>query len=250
MSIRWGKMINSLSEAETAENAGFDCIQPTIGFLMSLDTADLKNLRIKAEICSSPLPSDASVTQRGFNIYAWTEYLKKALFRAAESGCKRIAWNDGRSRVLPLEGDLSGEKEQVLQFLYLLCEISGKFDIEVLIEPLGERRTNFLNSMEEVKDFLPLVGKKNLSSMISLRELQYIGLNVSDISRYSSLITHVQMENPLLSGKNRISPKTDDTYDYLPFMSALREMEYSGVITLPDDADERTLIYCRKLQDS
>ncbi len=60
----------------------------------------------------------------------------------------------------------------------MLCEAAGPLGITVLVEPLGPRRTNFLNSMKDIAEFLPRVGKDNLSSMVSLRELEAIGLSL------------------------------------------------------------------------
>ena len=250
VSVRWARMVHNLSGILQAGAEGFDRIQPGLELLNTLSKEDWAQIGIVPEVCSSPLPPDAHVTERGFNIYAWTEYLKRAVSRAAELGCKRIAWSEGRSRVLPLEGDISGVREQLMQFLYMLCEIAGNFDISILVEPLGPRRTNFLNSLDEISEFLPLVDKDNLSSMISLRELSDIGFSFSDIDRYSSLISHVQIENPLLEGPQRRAPKKEDGVDYKSFFSALRTAGYNNVITLPEDASADSLEYCRALWKS
>jgi len=257
MSIRWAKMVHDLTDLPGIASAGFDAVQPTVEHLMELRdehfTLAKENLltnNLIPEVCSSPLPPDARVTQRGFNIYAWTEYLKRAVRRTAELGCKKLVWNDGRARVLPMEGDMSGIKEQVLQFLYMLCDIAGNYGITILVEPLGPRRTNFLNSMEEMKDFLPLVGKENLSSLISLRELSEIGIGLKDAGPYSHLISHVHLENPMKQEGRRQAPRKDDGYDYRPFLRALHDCGYQGVITLPEEADETSLGYCRTIWES
>ncbi|MBN2051698.1 MAG: sugar phosphate isomerase/epimerase [Spirochaetales bacterium] len=250
MSILWAKMVENLADVKRAVSDGFDRFQPTIEFLMTSGEEFRKQGVVIPEVCSSPLPPDARVTQMGFNIYVWTEYLKKAVRSAAAQGCEKLTWSDGRARILPLEGDVSLVKEQVLQFLYLLCEIAENFGITVLVEPLGPRRTNFLNSMEEMADFLPLVGKENLSSMISLRELSEIGLKTEEFERYARLITHVQMENPLVQDGRRLAPRRNDSYDYVPFLRALRRIGYKMLITLPEDADVDSLEYCRELWDA
>ena len=113
----------------------------------------------------------------------------------ADLGCRKLAWSDGRARVLPVEGEVAGLKEQALQFLFMLCEAAERFGITVLVEPLGPRRTNFLNSMKEVGEFLPRVGKDNLSSMISLRELEPIGLPRGELRE------HRQPDRPRADGE-------------------------------------------------
>jgi len=254
MGVQWGKMVSDLSQTEQAASDGFDFVQPVKDLVVNLGGNQV--LQQKARVhsgglpfkaCAVPLPSDARVTQKGFNIYVWTEHLKTALQRMAELGCRKLIWSDGRARLLPVEGATAGSKEQVLQFLYMLCGVAADFDMTVLVEPLGPRRTNFLNSMEETADFLSRVRVENLSSLISLRELERIKLSLSDLSVYRQLIDHVQMDNPRSYDGPRTCPRPNDGYDYRPFLQSLKDGGYSADISLPDDADAGGLEYCRGL---
>ena len=247
-------MLGDPSAISNLRKEGFDCIQLPLYRLMDLNEdefskvkEDIRGEELFPEVCVSPLPPDAYVSQRGFNMYVWTEFLKKAVRRASECGCKKIVWNDGRARVLPLEGDVGGIKEQVLQFLYLLCEFGDNFNISILVEPLGAKRTNFLNSMKEIDDFLHLVSKENISSVISLRELPEIGLEIENLNAYARLISHVQIENPTITVGDRRAPRREDKYDYGHFLNALQAMGYNGVITLPEDSARESLNYIRGL---
>ncbi len=254
MSVRWGKLVNNSVDIVKAASDGFDCIEITIDYVMNNSAEQfilLKNLflenKIAPEVCYSVLPKNVLITERGFNLYVWMEYLKKALHRLSELGCQKLVWSNGRARVLPWEGDTSERKEQVLQFLHMLCELSKNYGITVLIEPLGPRRTNYLNSMKEIDEFLPFVRKDNLSSMISLRELAEIDLPPEKFLNYSHLIKHVHMENPLIVSGRRTAPRPGDEYDYSAFLSALHSINYNAVITLPEDADAESLQYCQEL---
>jgi sugar phosphate isomerase/epimerase len=254
MSILWGKQVSELSRAAEARAQGFDFAQP-VGSLVA-DMSDQEFRAEKARVVDAgiplaafavPLPAEARVTERGFNIYAWTEHMKKAVPRMAELGCTKLLWNDGRARVLPVEGDVAGLKEQVQQFLFLLCDVAASSKVTVLVEPLDPRRTNFLNTMKEIDEFLPRVGKENLASMISLRELDAIGLPLARLGEVRHLIRYVQMENPLVRDGARACPRPSDGVDYRPFMGALKAMGYHGEIGLPLDADADALAYCRTL---
>ncbi len=247
MAVRWAMMVQSLSRVTEAEGAGFDCVQPTVGFILDLQKRRIKNPGVPFEVSPVPLPADVRVTERGFNLYAWMEDLKKSLQGLSDLGCKKLAWSEGRARLLPLEGDRSGAKEQAMQFLYMLCDAAAEKGMTVLIEPLGPRRTNFLNTLDEIRDFLPRVGKENLSAMISLRELEATGLTLASLPAYKDLIAHVQMENPLSPQGARTCPRASDGYDYRSFLGALETIGYSGVITRPEDADTSGLSYCKEM---
>ena len=250
----WGKIVAHPAGVNDAIRDGYDHVQLSIDHIMDLDDAQFSQLQtelaqagIAIELCSSPLPPDVIVTEMGFNLYVWTEYIKKAARRVEAIGCRKIAWNNGRSRVLPWEGDRAAVKEQVLQFLFMLCDVTGEHSITVLIEPLSPLRTNFLNTMDEVEKFLPRVGKDNLTAMISLRDLADIELPPARLKTYASLISYVHLENPLEAKGKRVPPQPDDGFDYRPFLLALKQINYGGAICRPEAADASTLSFCKDL---
>ena len=252
MGVQWGKMVTDVSQVEQAASDGFDFVQPVKDLAVNLSKeqvlrqkAHIHNGSMAFKVCAVPLPADVRVTQKGFNIYVWMEHLKVAVHRMAELGCRKLVWSDGRARVLPVEGATAESKEQVLQFLYMLCGVAANFDMTVLIEPLGPRRTNFLNTMKETEDFLSRVRMENISALISLRELEQIGLSLSNLADYKQIIDHVQMDNPRSYDGARICPRQNDGYEYRSFVHALKEAGYSADISLPEDADAGGLEYCR-----
>ena len=256
MGVQWGKMVAELSQVEQAVSDGFDFVQPVKDLIVTLSKEQVLHQKARIhdngmpfKVCAVPLPTGVYVTQKGFNIYVWMEHLKNAMQRMAELGCRKLVWSSGRARLLPVEGSIAELKEQVLQFLSMLCGVAANFDMTVLIEPLGPRRTNFLNTMKETKEFFSRLRIDNLSSLISLRELEWIGLSLSDLADYGALIDHVQMENPRFYDGARSCPRPNDGYEYRPFIKALKKMGYSADISLPDSADNESLEYCRGLWD-
>ena len=254
MSVQWGRTATDLSQADRAAADGFDFVQAAPDLVPGLDDSEVmrQEERVRGSglpftVCGVPLPADVRVTQEGFNLYVWTEYVTRALPRMADLGCRTLVWSDGRARLLPLEGEVAWAKEQALQFLFVLCEAAEAFGITVLVEPLGPRRTNFLNSMKEIGEFLPLVGKGNLSCAVSLRELEPIGLTLPRLHDVRHLIGHVQIENPRSADGERRCPRPDDGHDYRPFLAALKGIGYAGTISLPGDAEAAGLDYCRML---
>lgn len=254
MAVQWGKMIADLSQVERAAAEGFDFVQPVRDLAVDLGEEEVLQYKARSDeggiplrVCALPLPADARVTQKGFNIYVWVEHLKKAANRMAQLGCRKLVWSDGRARVLPVEGATAGSEEQVQQFLSMLCRATADFGMSVLVEPLGPRRTNFLNTMKETGDFLSRLGADNLLFSISLRELRSIGLSLSELRHYAQQIGHVQLDNPDLYEGARVCPSPEDGCDYGPFIRALKDAGYSAEIALPEDADADRLAYCRGL---
>jgi len=252
MAVTWGKMAADLSQAQRAAKEGFDFLQLAGDQAGTWSEAEFQKQEaalagsgIRVAVSAVPLPAEVRVTQRGFNLYVWMGHLKKALQSLAALGCLKLVWSNGRARVLPEEGEQAILKEQALQFLFMLCEAAGNYGMQVLVEPLGPRRTNFLNSLKEVQDFLPRVGRQNLRSALSLRELEPMGVSLAELAGYPQLIAHVQLEDPRPASEARVCPRPNDGYDYRPFLEALKATGYSGGICLPGDADAAGLAYCR-----
>jgi sugar phosphate isomerase/epimerase len=254
MGVQWGRMAKDLSQLDRAAADGFDFLQASADLVaglpdgqVALQRERLRGGGIPLAVCAVPLPAGVRVTEQGFNLYVWMEHAKRELHRMADLGCRKLVWSDGRARVLPVEGEVADLKEQVLQFLFMLCEAAGAFGIAVLVEPLGPLRTNFLNSMPEAGEFLSRVRRDNLSCAISLREMQAIGLSLAQLPDYRRLVGHVHLSSPSAPDAEPRCPRPDDGHDYRPFLGALRGIGYEGLITLPADADEAGLEYCRQL---
>ncbi len=254
MSVQWGKTVTDLAAVKSAAQQGFDSAELTVTLIMEMNDDQFRLQRevllqsgLAFDVFSAPLPAGVRVTEQGFNIYVWSEYLKKALDRVASLGGRKVVWSDGRSRILPLEGEVEAAKRQALQFLFMLSELAEANAVEVLMEPLDPRRTNFLTNMDEVGAFLDLAGRPNLSSLISLRDLEAIGFDEIAFERHAEMISHVYLENPLSPPGTRLWPRPDDGYDYRPFFAQLSKIKYSGTVTLPEGADAESLRFCRGL---
>jgi len=254
MSFLWTRMVEDPAHIPAARDAGFDRVQLRVDQIMQLGQDDFESLKssmatlgIQATVCSGILPPDVVVSEAGFNLYIWAQYLQEAVNKLSQIGCSRLAWSNGRARILPWEENVDTMKVQVMQFLYTVCDICEHYGMKVLIEPLSPKRTNFLNTMEQTDEFIGTVGKENLSSMVSLRDLTSIGLTNQSLIRWEHRLEHIHLENPEQSETVRKSPRRDDGYDYLPFLDALRKIGYDGTVSLPSDATADTLQYCRGL---
>jgi sugar phosphate isomerase/epimerase len=252
MNVRWAKQQQEIDQVSQHDPLGFESIQLPVDAVMKGEESDflrekeiLLSKGVSFEVFESPLPAGIQVTEQGFNMYSWTEYLHTAIRRIAELGCKVLVWNDGKTRILPFEGEKSSSREQFQQFVFLLCDISKQYNITVCLEPLSERRTNYLNSLEEATKCFTAIGSSNLSLTIGLRSLVELSINFTDLLSYKDAIAHIHVENPINALEMK-SPCSTDGYDYAPFFSALRELQFSGVLSLPPDANGATLQYCKE----
>lgn len=180
-------------------------------------------------------------------------YLKLSCTRSARVGIRTILLGNGKARWLI--DDESLQREDVfLRFLRMLCEIAGEQGQQVLIEPLGPKYSNYINTLPEAARVISAANMPNLFAMADLRHFVWSKEPFEDLVRYRELVRHVHIDYPL-SYPERKWPRVDDDYDYAPFLSQLHD--YNGTLTVeadvPDDwqaagCDARTLLsFCKIL---
>ena len=244
MNVRWGITASSvLNLAGVAEN-GFDWFNLPLSLLMEMNDEQFikfvnnaKKNGFGFDICTLDLPQDVVITQKGFNVYVWMEYLKKAIERLTELGCRGIVWSNGQARILPEEGDVMGAKEQVAQFLFLLCELTSQHGINILVEPLGPEYTNFLNTLEETSDFLGLIAMDNIFISLSARKSPLESFEVEELEKYKDSIQLIK-----LNGDHSIEARGNEQ-----ILNNLSMSSCTPSLLLPEGADHSFLVDCKKI---
>jgi hypothetical protein len=252
--VRWAKQIPetrfSPEAIERALHEGFSQVQLPVESVMGRVDMNWEKYGRVYEVFDSPLPKGVRVTERGFNVYTWTEYMNTALARIAGMGCRTLVWADGKARLLPVEGETAVLKEQFYQFLFILGGIAERFGISLCLEPLSPKRTNFINSFPEAMECIGRVGARNIGLSVGIRTLHEISPSAGSVYEplleYKDRISHVHVEHPG-NALQWVAPRSADGITYGQFFSVLKKAGYRGIVTLPPDADGESLEYCRTL---
>lgn len=247
MSISFSQAANDHATILQAFDSGFKKVHINMSYIMNMQEEQFllqKDLLlrhgIKCVTCSGILPENVLVTEVGFNLYMWMEYLQKAIIRVSQLGCKRLIWNDPYARVFPIEGDTNEIKEQIYQFLYMLCNLCEKYRIELLIEPFSTKKTNFLNSIEEIIKLQTSIGKENIFVSLSLEELKDLDITENNIEEYSFIVKHLFI-------KNLFSDKKVDFKQYSLHSSFINKLSSLLEITFPINTAREELLSFQKL---
>lgn len=219
--------------------AGYDCAELHIREIMAFDDAGfraaLSRLRacgIPAEVFDNPIPLDCRVSDPSFDLGFYRGFLEKAADRTAEMGARYFVFGNGKARSLPVDGDIAGAAEKFDEFFSRLLEISAARNITVLIEPLGKKLSNIVNSLPEAVAFIKKFGKPNLKTFVDYRYMVELNRPLSEIAEYEPWIKHVHLDNPLSEFPKRVMPRLDDGFDYSPFLEALKGIAYKGILSV------------------
>lgn len=163
----------------------------------------------------------------------WRGYMERACERAARLGIKKIILGNGKARWLLDEHSI--EKEQnFIDTLSAFASAAKKYGIEMILEPLGPDYSNYVNTLPEAVRVIHTAGNDNLFLMADLRHLWRGGESNADIPTCAEYLRHVHVDYPCVFPA-RPYPRTDDGFDYAPFLNAVKEAGYDDTLTIEAD---------------
>ncbi|MDF2531903.1 MAG: endonuclease [Clostridia bacterium] len=228
-----------LKDLEDIAAAGYDCAELHIREIMGLEDVEykaalkkVKDLALPCEVYDNPIPLDVVIADPAFDMAHWKEFLKKGAYRTSEMGARYYVFGNGRTRRLPVEGDVKRAHDQLMEFMDIMCDIAAEHNITVLLEPLGPSFSNFINSIPEAVDFIDSFGKHNLKTFCDLRHLVAINGDLEDIVKYEKYIKHIHIDYPNSNFPERFIPSLEDGFDYAPFLNVLKKICYKEIISI------------------
>lgn len=227
----------SCNQLDLIKQAGYDCAELDFCELADMDVKTYEEFKKKAldsglgfEVFSGLLPLSERFHTPDFNLEYWLEHTRKGAARAAELGCYMIPFGAGKCRSIPEGFDKDAAARTVANIVRAFSALFDEYNIRFVVEPLGPPNSNFLNTLDEVEEFLKIVNHPNCSSMCDLRHMVKSDESFDDISSQISIIKHAHIDYP--EGLTRYFPLPDDGYNYAPYIKALKESGYSEILTV------------------
>jgi sugar phosphate isomerase/epimerase len=228
-------------DIDAIEKEGFDCIEMHYREIIPMSDSEFEDLKQKianspltVEVVNNPLPLDKQIIAPEFSIEGYREHIELGARRAAELGARFCNFGNGKTRSLPLDTSPEAKKDardKICGAIRLICEIHAKHNITVLLEPLSPVVSNFILSVPEAIALAQELNIKNLKPFIDLRWFVDEKRPYDEIVRYADQIQHIHIDNPTTTFPERPIPRLTDNFDYVPFIGALKEICYKGIIS-------------------
>ena len=226
----------------TIREAGFDYAELDMPEIEALGEEEFERFAQHVEGCGFPVPTGARILPYmepmffvpGFEAKELEAYIRSSCAKNARIGVKKILFGNGKARWLIDESSLEREN-QFFDFMKMLCGIAGENGQEVLIEPLGPKYSNYLNTVPVALEAVDKIGMPNLSVMADIRHFIWAGEPFEDIAKYHDRIGHYHIDFPL-SWPERRYPDVNDGYNYRAWLSQLKAVD-KGDLTLTIEAD-------------
>ena len=163
-------------------------------------------------------------------IEAWTrEYAKAGFARAAQFGADVTVMGSGYARNVPEGMDIAEAKERFAALMRILGEEGEKHGIRVAIEPLQQKETNFLHTLEEGAEICAMVNHPYVGLTLDVFHFWAGGEPLENIEKYKQYVFHAHIARP---AADRKAPTEADTDMCLVYRDAMRAIGYDDKISL------------------
>ena len=154
-------------------------------------------------------------------------YAETAIRRAAEAGLKILVLGSSRSRSIPEGFSREEAEEQFLSLLKGMAPVAEQCGVLVAIEPLQESETNFINTVKEGAEMARRTGSPNICVLADFYHMAREGEPPVDIVEAADKLVHCHIAEV----GNRTPPGVDGD-DFTPYFQALKQIGYTGRISL------------------
>lgn len=154
-------------------------------------------------------------------------YTEIAMRRAEEVGLKTAVLGSGTARRIP--DGFSREKafEQFADLCRKMAPIAKKHGVTIVVEPLRQQETNFINSVLEGMELVKAVKHPNFQVLADIYHMTQGGESPQSIIIAGKHLRHVH----IAENANRTPPGTDGD-DFTPYLEALKRIHYRGKISI------------------
>jgi sugar phosphate isomerase/epimerase len=224
-----------MADYASVAEAGYDYIETYVSYLMPdksdaefrehLDEINAQNAKIVS--CVNFFPASLKITgseTKHPEALAWAD---SAFRRAQAAGIPRIVFGSGGARKVPEGFDKQEATAQFVTFCKQLALSAERYGITVLIEPLNSNETNFINSLAEGAQIVEAVNHPNFKMVCDIYHMLRENEPASEIVKYGAYIQHCHIAEK----EERSAPGVKGD-DFIPYFKALREIGYSGCVSV------------------
>jgi len=241
--------------AETADRAGFDFFEWSLGALLrphesaEVFATALANVRkgsMDCPVVNCFIPNDLKITGPSADICALEKYVTISFQRALEANVAVIVFGSGGARQVPDGFDRARAYQQIVDFCRMLAPIADRYGVTIAVEPLNRKECNILNTVSECADLVREINHSAIRLLVDAYHFLLDRDSYDDVMTNGHLLAHVH----IATVPNRLPPDAESC-DLLPFFKALVNGGYDGRVSIEGkipnrDSDLLKALSCMK----
>jgi sugar phosphate isomerase/epimerase len=219
-----------------AKAVGFDYVELGTTEITALSDAEFEAAlaQVKAAGIPTPnanlfLPGSLKLTgPQPASVEEQMAYVKKAFDRLNRLGVEILCFGSGGARRVPDGFPKEQAFRQLVDFGKRIAPEAKAKGITVVIEPLRRQETNIINTAGEGLELVKAVDHPNFQLLIDFYHLASEQEDPQIVVRGKDHLRHLHTANP----NGRVFPLEWTEFDYAPFFAKLREIGYTGRISV------------------
>jgi sugar phosphate isomerase/epimerase len=223
---------SGIGNAELLGNLGYNFIEVALNSLQLENKNEYKEL-IKP-VLASPLPTKAfnMFFPQGLRIVGpeanesrIRNYITLAVETLVRTKASIIVLGSAGARHIPEGWERQHAEEQFLKVLSWCADEMQGTSIILAIEPLNRQESNFINSVEEGVHFARQINRAEIQVLADFYHMDEEQEPLDTLMKHKEWLAHIH-----LADTGRKNPGSGQ-YDYDTFVSILKEIEYTGMIS-------------------
>ncbi len=187
----------------------------------------LEDCPLPAKAANGFLPGSLKSTGPEADHPAVLAYADLAFKRAKEIGLEVIVFGSGGSRTPPKDFDRDLAELQFVALLGKMGMLAEKHEITIALEPLNQRETHFINTVEEGARLIRAVQHPSICLLADIFHMLREEEPAQSIIDAGDLLRHVH----IAENAKRTAPGVDGD-DFSEYLQALKDIGYTGRISM------------------
>ncbi|MGB1259210.1 MAG: sugar phosphate isomerase/epimerase family protein [Akkermansiaceae bacterium] len=222
---------------EILRAAGYGYVEDSTGRLLKPNKPDdaatdaylkeLKEKQISILACNSFLPGSLKSVGPEARHEAILKYADTAFRRLKLVGGKGIVFGSSKSRNIPKGFDVKKAEAQFVSLLKKMAPLAQNHGVEVWLEPLNKKETNFIQTQVDGAKIIEQVGHPSLGMVC---DIYHCARNEEDPASLAKVAKHIRHCHIAEKAK-RTAPGMEND-DFTPWFRALHQGRYTGTMSV------------------
>jgi len=227
---------------ESVRNAGYEYLELNTAEIALLTDAEfekafemIRQVGLDVPVTNVFVPGHIKLVGPDVDFAKQNDYLQVAYERLHRLGVELVVFGSGGARRIPDGFSRYQARDQFVEFSHRAAVKASRYDIMLLIEPLRQDETNFINTVAEGFDLVREVDHPNFQVMIDFYHLAVENEDPDIVLEVADYLHHIHMANP----NGRVFPSEwDEQPLYEAFFRNLREIGYDKRISIEARFDD------------
>jgi sugar phosphate isomerase/epimerase len=219
--------------------AGFDYIElPVKSLLIEKEEREFLNFKkylskfpLKPKVFNCFIPEKLKITGENINFGEIENYLNISIRRVKEVGGEIIVFGSGGARNVPENFPKDLAIQQIKKFLNLAADIAEKYEIVIVIEPLGPSHCNIINTTLEGNNIVKDLKRREIKLLADLRHIKDAGESFENLRIVKENLFHIHLCD-YLSRENKYVYPGEGDWEIEKFVNILKDIKYNRYISL------------------